>query len=34
MSGRPVLALLIFLAIIAAGFYFILPAFNIKVPLP
>jgi hypothetical protein len=32
--SRPMLALLIFVAIILAGFYFILPVFNIKVPLP
>jgi hypothetical protein len=32
--SRPMLALLIFVAIILAGFYFILPVFNVKVPLP
>ena len=34
MFSRPMLALLIFVAIILAGMYFILPVFNIKVPLP
>ena len=34
MFSRPMLALLIFVAIILVGMYFILPVFNIKVPLP
>ncbi len=34
MLSRPMLAMLIFVAIIVAGMWFVLPVFNIKVPLP
>lgn len=34
MMNRPLLAMLIFVAIIVAGMWYILPAYNIKVPLP
>jgi hypothetical protein len=34
LFSRPMLAMLIFVGIILAGMYFILPVFNIKVPLP
>lgn len=34
MFNRPMLAMMIFIGIILAGMYFILPVYNIKVPLP
>jgi len=34
MTIRPMLAMLIFMAIIVAGMWFVLPALNIKVPMP
>ncbi len=34
MLSRPMLAMVIFVAIILVGMFFILPVFNIKVPLP
>jgi hypothetical protein len=34
MFNRPMLAMMIFVGIILAGMYFILPVYNIKVPLP
>ncbi len=34
MTQRPVLAMLVFVAIVVAAMWLILPAYNIKVPLP
>ncbi len=34
MTRRPLLALLVFAGIVVAAMWFILPAYNIKVPLP
>ena len=34
MTIRPLLAMLLFAAIVVAAMWFILPAYNIKVPLP
>lgn len=34
MSGRPLLAMLIFVGIVVGIMWFVLPAYNIKVPMP
>jgi len=34
MTGRPLLALLVFVGIVVAAMWFILPAYDVKVPLP